>query len=128
MAENICVIPFKDKKYPFNPRDITVNRLRQFKQQYGDDYGRYATFVNLFLAGDADAIACAISIVLKKVDKVDRPPDAIDFSPYDIFEAIREANEAKAAEDMASEDEDDQEPGPTDTGDHAEAIDAGTLT
>lgn len=133
MADNICVIPFKGRDYPFNPRDVTLNKLRSFKSQFGDEYGRYASFINLFLSGDADAIACVLSIVIEKVDGKKRPPDAIDFAPYDLFEAIRKANDARVEGDVEDEDEDDESDDPFEqpvsTGDaEPETIPAGTLT
>lgn len=107
MADNICTIPYQGVDYPFHPRDITISRLREMKQKYGPEYGAYASFVNLFLTGDADAIACAISMVLRKAG-TKRPPEAIDYSPVEIFEAIAEANEQRL--DVESEGEPEADP------------------
>lgn len=103
MADDLCIIPYQDAEYPLSPRDITVSALRYFKGRYGPEYGAYRPFLNLFLQGDADAIACAIHIVLKK-NGINRPPEAIDFAPYDVFEAINRANELKAEREAAGED------------------------
>jgi len=125
--DNLCVIPFQGKDYALHPRDITVSKLRVFKQKYGPDYGVYTSFVTLFLQGDADAVACAISIVLAK-DGIKRDPNMIDFAPYEIFEAIRRANEDKeeAEAERLANGEDEPEADPTPAGD--EAIPGGTLT
>jgi hypothetical protein len=122
MADNICVIPFQGVDYPFHPRDITISQLRLMKQKYGPEYGAYASFVNLFLNGDADAIACAISMVLKKAG-IKRPPEAIDYSPVEIFEAIAAANEQRAETEAEGEPEED----PTVASDDAKTND-GDLT
>lgn len=120
MADVICRIPYQDAEYPFHPRDVTVGRLREYKQRYGPEYGQYSSFIQLFLAGDADAIACAISLVLRKAG-INRPPDAIDYSPSDIFEAIAKANEERekveAEGDVKADPTADSEPETTIAGD-----------
>ncbi len=127
MNDNLCVIPFQGKDYALHPRDITVSKLRQFKQKYGPEYGIYTSFVTLFLQGDADAVACAISIVLAK-DGIKRDPNMIEFSPYEIFEAIRKANDEKgeAEEERIARGEEEPEQDPTPAGN--EVTPGGTLT
>lgn len=129
MAESICQIPYKGEVYELNPRDITVVALRQAKAWYGPEYGRYISFVNLFLNGDADAVAVAIWICLKKKG-INREPQNIDFSPFDIFEAIQKANEDRAAAEQAADAENPDaaaQPDPTPSSED-EATPAGTLT
>lgn len=130
MDDNLCVIPFQGKDYALHPRDITVSKLREFKQKYGAAYGTYTNFVTLFLQGDADAVACAVSIVLAK-EGIKRDPNMIEFSPYDIFEALRKANEAREEEERAriaaGEDEEEENPTPSDS-DESESTHDGTLT
>lgn len=100
-ADLFCKIPYKNgitgetREYSFGARDITVGRLRQMKAWYGPEYGAYLTFVQLFLQGDADAIACALWICLSK-DGVNKEPKYIDFEPYDIFQAIQAQNKVNA--------------------------------
>ena len=94
--DTICEIPYKGEEYELHPRDITVVKLRQSQAWYGKDYGKYATLMSLFFQGDADAVAVILWIVLAK-SGVNRPPQNIDFSPYDIYEAITKANEEKEA-------------------------------
>lgn len=93
--ETICVIPYKDREYPFHPRDITVSRLITWGGKYGKEYGAYASFTGLFFQGDARAVTCVVSMLLKIHDNEDRPPEMIEFSPYDIYKAINDANEEK---------------------------------
>lgn len=99
----ICVIPYKGKQYTLSSRDLTLARLRVLKQQFGYEYGAYKPFFRLFFDGDADAITGALWIVMSKDPPVGGVPpfDAIDFSPYDIFKAINEANDMRAAEEKS---------------------------
>ena len=120
ISDVICVIPYRNgatgevTEHEFSPRDITVTKLRSFRQLYGKEYGTYMGFVSLFFQGDADAIACVLSLVLEKAG-VKKPPSAIEFSPFEIFQAIQRQNEAKAeAEAEAEEADDEAEVDPTD--------------
>lgn len=123
-SDNLCIIPFQGVDYALHPRDITVSRLRGFKQQYGREYGSYTSFVTLFLQGDADAVACAISIVLAK-EGIKRNPNMIDFSPFEIFESIRKANEIRLEEEREAFEQGDgnEEENPTEAGSEALAAD-----
>ncbi len=109
-SDLLCKIPYKGDVYELHPRDITVGRLRQMKQWYGREYGSYVSFVNMFLQGDADAVACALWLVLSKRGGNVPSPQNIDFAPFEIYKAINEANEAKLRGD---DDEDDQAVNPT---------------
>jgi hypothetical protein len=112
----ICTIPFNGKDYPFNPRDIDVAHLITWGTKYGRDYGAYATFTGLFFQGDARAVSCILSLLLEKQDGVKRPPEAINFSPYDIYKAINEANEEKEQrlrDKLASGEGEDPQPQPS---------------
>jgi hypothetical protein len=111
MADKLCTIPYQGHDYELHPRDITVGKLRMFKDKYGKEYGSYISFVNLFLQGDADAVACALHIVLAKEGK-NKPPEFIEYSPFDIYEAIQKANEEPNDEDEEADGVD-----PTLTGD-----------
>lgn len=101
----ICVIPYKGKQYTLSSRDLTLARLRVLKQQFGYEYGAYKPFFRLFFDGDADAITGALWIVMSKDPPVGGVPpfDAIDFSPYDIFKAINEANDMRAAQEKSED-------------------------
>lgn len=107
----ICVIPYKGKEYLLSSRDLTLSRLRVLKNQFGYEYGAYKPFFRLFFDGDADAIAGAIWIVLSKNEPPAKVPpfDAIDFSPYDMFKAINDANDMRAAQEK-TEDPDSTDP------------------
>ena len=65
MAEPGWAIPWDDDGKPITLvwhgiEDLTVSRLRRWKQWYGPDYGKAYTANLLFLQADVDAVACVI--------------------------------------------------------------------
>jgi hypothetical protein len=76
-------VKYDGRDYAFVPKqDLTLVRLRQMKQWFGVELGRWAPFMNAFAQGDPDAIACVIWIVRNKAGEtgVPEPRMMMDFS------------------------------------------------
>src|SRR5665213_1700828 len=68
--------------------DLTLRRLRHFKQWFGTDYGKAGAFNVLWLQGDVDAYACVIwSLLTADGGKVSwEPPNMPDFSVGEMYD------------------------------------------
>ncbi|MBV9805213.1 MAG: hypothetical protein JO130_18590 [Solirubrobacterales bacterium] len=80
-------ITYEGEKYTLARTDITVGVLRQMKSWFGPAYGKYLSFVQLLIEGDADAWACAIWIVLRASGRNIRTPQNLDFAVSEVMAA-----------------------------------------
>ena len=70
--------------------DLTVQRLRQMKQWFGESYGIPTEFMRLLFLNEVDAVTCGVWIGLQKARKpVDDPRD-LDFNLSDDFETLED--------------------------------------
>lgn len=83
--DNLWQIRHGDTEYDLLPADLTVGRLRQMKQWFGSDYGKYLTFIQLVAQGDADACCCALWIVQTKAGEKPKEPRFMDFAISEFF-------------------------------------------
>jgi hypothetical protein len=95
-------IKYEDEDYLLARTDLTVGVLRQMKQWFGPAYGKYLSYVQLLIEGDADAWACAIWIVLRAAGKKSKTPQNLDFSVSEVM-----AGWGDEADDDDDEDDDD---------------------
>lgn len=98
-------------EYELQRSDLTMGVLRQFKQWFGPQYGKFLTFTQLLLEGDAEAWACAIWLVQRNAGEKPRNPQYMDFAIGDLMFSAAEDEEAEAREGGASEEE-GEEPDP----------------
>lgn len=101
------------KEYELKRSDLTMGVLRQFKQWFGTPYGKFLTFTQLLLEGDAEAWACAIWLCQRNAGEKPRDPQYMDFAIGDLmFSAAEEEAEAakRESEDEGEEGEGDPLP------------------
>ena len=72
-------------EYTLARSDIRVGVLRQFKQWFGPQYGKFLTFVQLLMEGDADAWCCALWLCQKNAGEKPKSPQFMDFSVGDVM-------------------------------------------
>ncbi len=90
-ARVVWKLAFAGNQYEFDPqRQLTLGRLRQIKQWYGPDLGRYLSFLRAFSELDPDAVACAIWICRRDAgeENVAEPNRMEDFSIGEALEGI----------------------------------------
>lgn len=89
------------RTYTFDPqKELTVGRLRQIKEWYGPEVGRYLAFIQAFAQGDPEAALAALWIVRTTAGESDVPePDRMpDFSMGDFYAEFIPAGEEPEAE------------------------------
>lgn len=109
MAADNAYFRFKledGRAYELQRSDITVSALRQFKAKFGAQYGKFLTFTQLLLEGDADAWCCALWLVQKNNGEKPKPMEFMDFPVGDVMLSAAE-------DDDESEDEEPEEENPT---------------
>lgn len=76
MAEPIWERKFRGQNLSLSLEDLTIRRMRQIKNWFGDDYGIPAKFISLLLMGEVDALTSALWIHSEKVgDPIGAPLD-----------------------------------------------------
>lgn len=98
----IMQIPYEGKVYDIHDKDLTTSRLIQFKQWYGEDYGKYLTLIGLFQDFDAPALLCALWTA-KAVANEPCDINNLDFSPSDLIEHYQKQQEAEKKKAAASD-------------------------
>lgn len=106
-GENVWHITLPDtgKQYTLARSDIKVSDLRTFKQKFGPQYGKFLTFVQLLMEGDADAWCCALWLVQRNAGEKPKPPEFMDFAVGDVM--------LGSAEDEDEDPEESEQPDPT---------------
>lgn len=92
-------LTYNGKEYIFDPKEmLTVSALRQIKQWYGAELGRYMTFQGALLQQDPEAALCALWLARKAAGEQDVPePNQMDdFSIGELFEKGFDTAEPKA--------------------------------
>lgn len=82
-------LTYNNKEYLFDPKEmLTLSALRQIKQWYGTEIGRYMTFQGALLQQDPEAALCALWLARKAAGEQDVPePNQMpDFSIGELFE------------------------------------------
>ena len=96
-------------EYTLHRDEITVSVLRQWKQQFGAQYGKFMTFTQLLLEGDADAWCCALWLVQKNAGEKPKAPQFMDFP---VGEVMLGASEDEDEDGASTEDEQEAPPTP----------------
>ena len=89
------------RTYMFDPqKELTVSRLRQIKEWYGPEIGRYLAFIQAFAQGDPEAALAALWIVRMSAGEqgVPEPNQMPDFSMGDFYAEFIPAGEEPEAE------------------------------
>jgi len=107
-------------EYTLHRDEITVGVLRGWKQKFGPQYGKFMTFTQLLLEGDADAWCCAVHLVQKNAGENPKPPEFMDFAVGEVM--------LGAAEDEEAGPDPEREPDPTPAAPQGEPTDDGTTT
>lgn len=99
------------KEYTLSQTDFTMSRMRHAKGWFGPEYGEYLTVLQKFMRGDADAVALAVWIAMKKEGEHPPEPNRMDYAIGDIImpqsedevleEAIETVKEAVVEDDAA---------------------------
>ena len=118
MAADNAYFKFKledGREYELQRSEITVSALRQFKQWFGAAYGKFLTFTQLLLEGDADAWCCALWLVQKNNGEKPKDPRFMDFPVGDVMLSAAEddGEDEESAEDEADPTEDGHQAEPT---------------
>lgn len=88
-------------------KDLTVQRLLQMKQWFGDDYAIPNQFIFRLVQQEAAATMCAVWIGLQKAKRAVADARELDFNFDEHFEAL---------EDVQPADEEKKAPPTSDTG------------
>ena len=90
------------REYVFDPQKLlTVSALRQIKEWYGIEIGRYLAFIQAFSQGDPEAALCALWLVRRAAGEVEVPePNRMpDFSMGDFYHSFEAAGESEEEAD-----------------------------
>jgi hypothetical protein len=82
-------LTYNGREYIFDPKEmLTVTALRQIKQWFGPELGRYMTFQGALLQQDPEAALCALWLARKAAGEqnVPEPNQMDDFSIGELFE------------------------------------------
>lgn len=71
-------------------RDLSVQRLLQCKQWFGESYGIPTEFLRLLAMNEAAAVMCAVWIGLQKAGRPADDARQLDFNLEDDFEALED--------------------------------------
>lgn len=98
---------YEDQPYTLTRRDLSSQALIQFRQEWGPDYGKFLTFWNLLLQGDAIAWVCATWLVEKNAGV--KPLKPMKFRDVNVAELLLETgdepDEPEADEEWDGEDD-----------------------
>lgn len=103
MADTIWKSRYKGVDYEVTTRDLTVSRLRQMKQWFGAEYGKYTPFITLLVEGDVDALACVVWIAQSKAGEKPQEPRNLDFSIEDFEKFEEDVVEPDPEPDVAAD-------------------------
>ena len=120
MAADNAYFRFKledGRSYELQRSDITVRHLRMFKSKFGAPYGKFLTFTQLLLEGDADAWCCAMWLVQTNAGEKPKPMEVMDFPVGDVMLSAAEEDDEGEDDEAA-----DAEADPTPAEPQAEAI------
>lgn len=82
-------------------RDLTVQRLIQFKAWFGEQYAIPTEFLRLLFLNEAAAVMCAVWIGLAKAGKPVEDARELDFNLDEDFEALEDIQPTKEKEKEA---------------------------
>lgn len=104
---------YEDQPYTLTRRDLSSQALIQFRQEWGPDYGKFLTFWNLLLQGDAIAWVCATWLVEKNAGV--KPLKPMKFRDVNVAELLLEADpDGEDADDEDDEWDGEDDSNPTD--------------
>jgi hypothetical protein len=92
-----------EQEYTFKPEMATVGALRQVKQWYGSELGRYNNFIAAFFEGDPDAAVCAVWMARKAAGE-SNPPEPSQMGDFALTSWINLTSE-KDEEEVPTEGE-----------------------
>lgn len=89
-------------EYELKRSELTMGVLRQFKAWYGPPYGKFLTFTQLLLEGDAEAWGCAIWLCQRNAGEKPRNPQNMDYAIGDLMFSVAEEEAEAEGEDTAT--------------------------